>query len=390
MSAVFLHTADWQLGKPFAGIGDADKRSLVKQARIDALGRVADAAREHGAEFIVVAGDLFDSPGASRDTVSAACAAIGAMRLPVFAIPGNHDHGGPGSVWEQPFFQHEREHLASNLTVLLHPEPVELESAVLLPCPLLRQHESADTTAWLRAAGLERFGEKARIVVAHGSVQSFGVQHDDDDAPGGAVNRIDLSRLPGRDFDYIALGDWHGMKQVAANAWYSGTPELDRFARGASNEPGHALIVTAARGAAPKVEAVRTAQLGWHRVACEFSDDSSLARLEQEIDALIGQRAQQDLLLLELRGSLGIEATTRLEQKLDAWQARLLRLKLTNQTFVAPSADEIEALTRRADDPLISRVAARLVASAVGESEEAACARTALRELHAVCREVHG
>ena len=389
MNTTFLHTADWQLGKPFAGVDDVHKRSLIQQERISVLQRVAQAAQIHGAEFILVAGDLFDSPSATKATVSAACAAIGAIQMPVFVIPGNHDHGGPGSLWEQPFFQQERNQLAQNLTVLLKPEPVELERAILFPCPLLRRHESADPTAWLRSmqAELGRFGDKPRIVLAHGSVQSFGSQEDEEEGESGAINQIDLLRLPA-DFDYIALGDWHGMKQVGEKAWYAGTPELDRFPRGVGNDPGHVLIVSAQRGASPEVKSERVARLGWHQLAFEFSDDSGLARLEEQIEVLIGNRAQQDLLLLELGGSLGIEATTRLEQRLESWQARLLRMKLFNQTVVAPSSEEIEALTQRISDPLIARVAAKLVASASGTGEDALCASIALRELHAACREI--
>jgi DNA repair exonuclease SbcCD nuclease subunit len=388
MNAIFLHSADWQLGKPFAGVADFQKRSLIQQERINALGRIAKAAQFHGAKFIVVTGDLFDSPSAGKATVSAACAAIGAMRLPVFVVPGNHDHGGPGSLWEQRFFQHERDQLAPNLTVLLKPEPLEVGGAVLFPCPLLRRHESVDPTAWLRSGrlNLDRFGDQPRIVLAHGSVQGFR-SREDDEVEGGAINEIDLSRLP-VDFDYVALGDWHGTKQVNAKAWYAGTPETDRFPRGAGNEPGQVLIVTAQRGAPPQVAPVRVARLGWHQLVFEFSDDAGLARLEEQIEALIGSRAQQDLLLLDLRGSLGIEATTRLERKLEAWQARLLWLRLINQTVVAPSSEEIEALTQRSADPLIARVAAKLVARAIGDSEDALCARMALRELHAACREI--
>ncbi len=389
MIATFLHTADWQLGKPFAGVDDIQKRTLIQQERINVLHRIAEAAKSNGAEFILVAGDVFDSPSATKSTVSAACAAIGAMKVPVLVIPGNHDSGGPGSLWEQSFFQHERDQLAPNLSVLLKPEPLELETAVLFPCPLLRRHESTDITTWLRSieSDLERFGDKPRVVLAHGSVQGFGSQAEDDEGEGGAINQIDLGRLSERGFDYIALGDWHGMKQVGPKAWYSGTPEMDRFARGESNDPGHVLLVTAERNGAPKVTSARTARLGWHQVAFDFADDAGLTRLEEEIDRLIGPHAQQDLLLLELGGSLGIEATTRLEQKLESWQARLLRLKLGNRTIIAPSPEEIEALTQRTSDPLVARVATKLVVDASGDNEQAACARIALRELYAACRE---
>jgi DNA repair exonuclease SbcCD nuclease subunit len=373
MSVRFLHTADWQLGKPFAGIEDASKRALVQQERLAVIERIGEAARAGGAEFVLVAGDLFDSPRATKATVAGACAAIGKLALPVFAIPGNHDHGGPGSLWEQSFFLHEKEHLAPNLRVLLAPEPVELENAVLLPCPLLRRHENADTTVWLRALDVVRFGEKPRIVLAHGSVQGFAEED-------GAINRLELARLGEAEFDYLALGDWHGTKQVGPKAWYAGTPELDRFAKGEGNQPGHVLLVTAARGALPVVEPVRTARLGWHRLACDFAEDADLVRLESEVEALLGQRAQSDLLELALTGALGIEATTRLAQKLEAWEARLLRLTLAQEVRVAPTPDEIAALTQRASDPLIARVAARLL-----EREGDAAAEIALRELHAMC-----
>jgi DNA repair exonuclease SbcCD nuclease subunit len=304
------------------------------------------------------------------------------MGLPVYAIPGNHDHGGPGSLWEQPFFQREQASIAPNLHLLLAPEAVEIDSALLLPCPLLRRHEAADTTGWLRT--FESENGKPRIVLAHGSVQAFGSAGDDDEGDGMLVNQIDLARLDAARFDYVALGDWHGTKQVAAKAWYAGTPELDRFPRGEGHVPGQVLIVEVARGAEPMVTPVKTARFGWHERAFELAEDSALAQLEADFEALAGGRAQQDCLRLDLRGSLGIEATTRLEQLLESWQARLLRLKLSNQLVVAPSPAEIEALTQRTSDPLIARVAAQLVARLTHDGEDAAIARLALRELHAL------
>jgi ribosomal protein S3AE len=51
-----IHTADWQIGKPFAGIEDDYKRALVRKERIDAVDRIADVAREEGAGLVLVAG----------------------------------------------------------------------------------------------------------------------------------------------------------------------------------------------------------------------------------------------------------------------------------------------------------------------------------------------
>jgi DNA repair exonuclease SbcCD nuclease subunit len=388
MNATFVHTADWQLGKPFAGAEDVQKRSLLQNERLAVIKRIAEKTKEHGATFVLVAGDLFDSPNATKATVSAACSAIGAIGVPVFAIPGNHDHGGPGSLWTQEFFQRERDALASNFQVLLKPEPVELEQAVLFPCPLLRRHETADPTAWLRTFSSmdERFGNKPRIVLAHGSVLNFGSLPDDEESETGASNLLDLQRLPEAEFDYIALGDWHGAKQVAPKAWYSGTPELDRFVKGDEHNPGNILVVKTGRGQLPQIECVRSGAMGWHEVSFTFAGDQDLARLREQVNQQVGNRANQDLLWLHLSGSLGIEVATELDRSIEAWNARLLRVKLDNQVTIVPSPAELEGLTQRAGDPLVARVAAKLVALASAEGEQAVLSRLGLRELYAAIK----
>jgi hypothetical protein len=131
------------------------------------------------------------------------------------------------------------------------------------------------------------------------------------------------------------------------------------------------------------VQSVRTARFGWHETSFSFTTDADLAQLESAVASLIGPRAGQDLVRLDLRGSLSIEASIRLETLLESWRARLLRLKLSNNTVIAPSETEIQALTQRASDPLISRVANRLVELAAGNSADAASAQLALRQLHA-------
>ncbi len=386
----FIHTADWQIGKPFAGIGDQYKRSLVRNARIDAIKRIADAARNECARFVLVAGDLFDSPSADKTTVAEACSAIGGIGAPVYVIPGNHDHGGPGSLWEQEFFQRESGNLAPNLTVLLDAAPLELDDAVLFPCPLLRRLESSDRTEWLRDPAVPQgvSSSKPRIVLAHGSTQDFSGAEDDEELGGTAPNRVDITRLPMEEIDYVALGDWHGAKQVGPKAWYAGTPENDRFAKGEDQKPGHILVVEARRGESPRVEMEPTGRLRWSEISFEFADDSGVNRFESRIAEELGQRANEDLLRLSLSGSLGIEASNRLEELVDSLNARLLRLKLDDRTTIAPTDEELEALTRQTSDPLIATVAQQLVrmTSSTG-SDQRETAALALRELHAAYRQ---
>jgi DNA repair exonuclease SbcCD nuclease subunit len=216
-------------------------------------------------------------------------------------------------------------------------------------------------------------------------VQEFGLQADDDTAGDEAVNRIDVARLAADEYDYIALGDWHGTKQIAPHAWYAGTPELDRFPKGEAQQPGGVLVVTVTRGRPPLVERVSTARFRWHALSFTLADDTSVPGLERRMGELVENRAGEDLIRLELDGMLGIEATTHLEQLIEAWRARLLRLRLSNRAIVAPSAEELQALVARVTDPVIARVASTLAAQSAGTGEEATVARLALRELHAAC-----
>ncbi|MBP7949385.1 MAG: DNA repair exonuclease [Verrucomicrobiales bacterium] len=386
MTARFLHTADWQLGKPFAGVADEQKRALLRQQRFDAVRRMGEVVRETGAAFVVVAGDLFDSPTPDKATVSAACSAIGSLGVPVYAIPGNHDHGGAGSLWEQEFFRREQAALAPNFRILLEAKPVDAPGAVLFPCPLLRRHEAADPTAWLRSAAdwNALAGDKPRIVLAHGSVQQFGTPlADEEEGEAAGSNLLDLKRLEMAELDYLALGDWHGTKQVEPKAWYSGTPELDRFVKGEDHRPGQVLAVEAARSRPPQVREIRTAAVGWHALSFRLAEAADVPRLQQMVETAIGTRVNGDLMRLELSGSLDLAAAAELEQMLEAWTARLLRVKLINQTVLAPSEAELESLTRHPGAPLISRVAGRLSELALSSGETAAVARLALRELHA-------
>lgn len=383
MSVTFLHTADWQLGKPYGRVADPTNRASLQNERFECLRRIGRAAVDHQAAFVLVAGDLFDSPSPVNATVARACEAIGGMGVPVLAIPGNHDHGGPGSLWEQPFFLRQQQQLAPNLRVLLSPEPIILDDAVVFPAPLLRRQDLADPTAWIRGA-FDSPGfrpELPRIVLAHGSTQGFESNQEDEDEEAGGLNRLDLARLPDAEIDYIALGDWHGTKQITPKAWYAGTPEIDRFPKGGQNDPGNILIVRVGRGTPPEVGKHRTARLRWNDFSHRFSEDEGFDAFQAELDQRIGQWGQDSLLRLSLDGSLGIARSQQLAELIEGLEARLLRLKFDDRVFIAPTEEEVQALVNRPGDPLIASVASRLFEMTGGS--DAAIARLALRELHA-------
>jgi DNA repair exonuclease SbcCD nuclease subunit len=377
-----LHTADWQIGKPYGRVKDPDKRSRLRQVRLEAIDRIAAAAAACQATAVVVAGDLFDAPTPSASDVSAVCAAIGRIACPTVVIPGNHDHGGPGSIWQSPLLASERQRRAPALLVLEQRQPLELEQLVVLPCGLQQRHDSNDPCGWLDQidwSGLPP--DKPRLVLAHGGVSGFAGSDLDDEHPSGPANLINLKADWLGQVDYVALGDWHGCKQVHPKAWYSGTPEADRFPRSADYRSGQVLAVTLQRGAPPRVTAQPCGAVGWHPLQVTLNGDADLNSLEQQVEALLGGRVGADLLLLELSGLLSINGQQRLDRLLQRWDAQLLRLKRRGQVGLSADAAELQELAQQTDAPLVAAVA-RQLQQQLGAGDHDGTLAQALLELH--------
>jgi DNA repair exonuclease SbcCD nuclease subunit len=384
MPLTFIHTADWHLGKPFHGISDDDKRAAVRTERFEAIRRVGQIARERHAAFVLVAGDAFDSPHPTRDVISAGLDAIGSIGIPVYMIPGNHDHGGPGTLWSSDYFSRERDTLASNLHVLLAASPIILEDAAILPCPLLRKFEAEDPTSWIRAADYGALGDLPRIALAHGGTISFEDSFDEEESATPA-RHIQLEGLPWEEIDYMALGDYHGFMAVGneAKAWYSGSHEIDRFPK-TDQRPGHVACVTVNRGRAPHVEALDTGKFRWFRHEIRLGE--SVDRLDEELRERTRESGLlQSLMAITIRGSMSLDARRRLDECLDTWKARLVRFDVTDEVVLEPTQDEIKTLAQSADDPIIAGVASRLGELLTAQEDEAATAAEALRILHGLC-----
>ena len=265
------------------------------------------------------------------------------------------------------------------------------DQAIVLPCPLLRRTDSHDPTAWVRQLDWSTLpAEKPRLLLAHGSVHGFGATDldthldADEENPASATNQLRLDAPLLEQLDYVALGDWHGLKQVNARSWYSGTPEPDRFPRTDDYQGGQVLAVTAQRGELPVVQPRPTASLNWLPLRVELQSSADVERLERQLEQLLGDEPGQQLLLLEEQGSLSLEGHRRYDALLERWEAQLLRLKRRGRCGTSPDAQELADLCGRVDDPLIARVALDLQQelSASTNPEGTAVLQLALAELH--------
>src|ERR1700728_1239148 len=123
----FIHSADWQIGKVFKRFGA--KEEALKQARLDAVERLGQLARAHGAAHVLVAGDVYDSETPNPITLRAP---IERMKLfPDIAwhlLPGNHDPHRPEGLWDRL----AQLGLPSHVHLHLAPKLAQLEQGVFL------------------------------------------------------------------------------------------------------------------------------------------------------------------------------------------------------------------------------------------------------------------
>ncbi len=367
MRFTFVHTADWQIGKRF-GAFPAEKAAVLREERLRAIDRVAEAGRAAGATAVLVAGDVFDSETVSEALIGTLLARLKAHpKLAWHLLPGNHDPARAGGVWEAIVAAG----LPANVIVHTEPRPAELAPGVmLLPAPLTAKSTSRDPTEWMDAG--ETPVGSLRIGLAHGSVQGFGSE-------GEANVPLDPARAKSAQLSYLALGDWHGTTEISERVWYAGTPEPDSFP---DNEPGHALIVAIEGTRAPKVERVATAHFTWARRRQTVESAKALDGIEAEF-ARLGSAASRWLINLRLDGQVTLAERAAIEARLSQLATQVFFLEADLAALhTAAAASDLEAL----GSGVLGTVAQRLKATAEGGGEDAHVAERALRKLFALAR----
>ena len=102
----FVHTADWQLGMTRHFLeGEAQPR--YSAARRDAVAGLGALAAQASAEFVVVAGDVFEHNQLAPKVISQSLEAMRAIGVPVYLLPGNHDPLDASSVYTSALFKAE-------------------------------------------------------------------------------------------------------------------------------------------------------------------------------------------------------------------------------------------------------------------------------------------
>jgi DNA repair exonuclease SbcCD nuclease subunit len=312
----FVHTADWQLGmtRHFLA-GDAQPR--YSAARRDAVAGLGELAAAVNAEFVVVAGDVFEHTQLAPQVISQSLEAMRAIGVPVYLLPGNHDPLDASSVYTSALFTAE---CPDNIVVLDRAGVQEVRPGLqIVAVPWRSKVPTTDLTAEvLGDLQVQPADGITRVLVAHGGVDAL------DPDPGNPA----LIRLaPVEDglargaIHYVALGDKHSVTEVGASGrvWYSGSPEVTNF-DDVEPDPGHVLVVDIDETDPRRPVTVDARRLGrWRFLTLhhQVDDGRDVADLDLNLDRMPDK--DRTVVRLALVGSLTVTDRAALDACLDRY-----------------------------------------------------------------------
>lgn len=300
----FLHTSDWQLGVTRQFL-DADSQARWAAARFEGIRNLGRIAREERCEFIVVAGDIFESNQVDRRTVLKACEAMAGIAVPIYLLPANHDPLDAGSVFSSKPW---RDRKPAHVHVLDVPgNSLEVRPGIeVVGAPWTSKRPLTDLVA-AAALDLQPALGALRVMVGHGAVDQLSPDRDNPAVI--QVAEAEKALQEGR-YQYLALGDRHSFTCVgnSGRIFYSGTHEAYDFDE---VDPGKVLIVdlsTEGVSATPRQNGVWRFQV--HEAQISTAED--VEALSRHLDAIADK--ERTILKLGLVGTLCIQAHARLEE----------------------------------------------------------------------------
>ena len=317
--ARFLHTADWQLGMRRHFLKE-EALPRFMQARIDAIVRIGEIAREQECEFVAVCGDVFESNQVDRRTTGRALEVLAGIACPVYLLPGNHDPLDAASVYRTKAFEQY---------VIRDAEPITVRSGLEVvgaPWPSKRPGRDLFADA---VRNLEPAPGVVRVALAHGALEERRKEIDLDVAKAAIAD--------GR-IHFLALGDRHRATEVADRIWYAGAPEATDYTE---TERGHVLVVDVTRDACR----VQPHEVGRWRFLRRSFDLAGTEDIELLADWLFGLEGKNTTVLrLDLAGTLQLGDWARLESVFAEADDLFAAIERFSDVAVRPDAFELSEL----------------------------------------------
>lgn len=313
----FIHTADWQIGMTFHGFKEKS-RSAMEDDRIEVIEAIGDFANNaaNGIEFVLVCGDIFETPRVSETLVKKTFKKIERIKKPVYVLAGNHEWNGSEFMFSTKYFL---ENKPANLHILQSGiNAVEgLSGVEIVAAPLEGKEDQIDLVK--AQIDLLEPTTNIRIVAGHGSIDAIM-------PAGGRKDLIALApienALAEKKIHYVAMGDRHSTTRVGDSGavWYSGAPEPTSFTE---DDQRNVLAVEVDPGTVPKVEKIQVGQWEFIRFGTKFEQHQlrskqDLDDLEMQIDAI--KKPPKTAVKIYLDSVLDFDSDVRRGTLFDEWE----------------------------------------------------------------------
>lgn len=367
----FLHTSDWQLGMTRHFL-TAEAQCRFTTARMDAIRGIGAVARRERCDFVVVAGDVFDSNLLSRQTVLRSLEAMRSIDCPVYLLPGNHDALNAASIYRSPTFL---DHLPDHVHAIVGPPPIEVLPGVeLVPAPLTSNRPLrdlvADAISDLAGDGM------LRIVVGHGQAEGVSITEGNVAALRLAPMEAAIERGA---VHYIALGDRHSRGPVGASGriFYSGSPEVTDHR---DAQAGDVLVVELQPDGAIEVTPHHVGTWRFVDLIRAVNTPADLDGLEAELDGLGAKECT--VVRTSLTGTLHLADKARLDALVERYGDLLAGLyQWERHTDLAVVVDDAE-LRELGVGGFVASAVGELLAAGADDGAEGQAARDALSLLY--------
>ena len=330
MGIKIIHTADHHIGTSFANYPKPVRDRLIEE-RFDALDRLIRSANSRNADFVVIAGDLFDRQRTPRAAVTRTAQILARFEGEhVLVLAGNHDYyeGPDNDLWKT--FREAAD--GTCILPLLEADVKEFEldagKVRFYACPCPSKHGREHVIGWV--AGEDKAPDALHLGIAHGNVEGLGLD-----------NEQRYFTMSERDLRESGVHTWLlGHIHVPAPAsgtvghplyYMSGThtPDSVKCAHG-----GHAWWIEFQPDGARTHELLNTGELSFVRLTREIEHPEDLARLESECAMLDPAKTVLDL---QVSGRVGEEDLVRLRAWLDAISDAFLHV--SSEVDIAPVLD---------------------------------------------------
>jgi DNA repair exonuclease SbcCD nuclease subunit len=297
-------------------------RTAMEDDRIEVIEAIGDFANNavNGIDFVLVCGDIFETPRVSETLVKKTFKKIERIKKPVYVLAGNHEWNGSEFMFTTKYFL---ENKPANLHVLQAGlNTVEgLTGVEIVAAPLEGKEDLIDLVK--AQIDLLEPTNSIRIVAGHGSIDAIM-------PAGGRKDLIALApiekALTEKKIHYVAMGDRHSTTKVGDSGavWYSGAPEPTAFTE---DDQRNVLAVEVNPGTPAKVEKIQVGQWEFIRFGTKFEQHQlrskqDLDDLEKKIDGI--KKPPKTAVKIYLDSVLDFDSDVRRGTLFDEWEDEIL------------------------------------------------------------------